>query len=131
MRYKGTSHPPPLTRSLATDVTDDLDIEDLFIEGMVWCLSNLGGLMANTQPMPDPSVRSRWTAKDEADFNERRERRYRIMKENRAPLVELAQVYVDNVPSGPMPTCELIADFLVTNAQRVTELLKPFVEVAP
>ena len=90
--------------------------------------------MTDTKPLGDATVKSRWTSADEARLIELTQRRERIMKENRFPLEDLLNLYAASLGlSSPgressFSTSEAV-DFMVANAERLTELLKPFVEV--
>lgn len=70
--------------------------------------------------MSSGTVKRRWTARDEATFNELQQRKASIMEENSAPLIILAQ----DAPGCP-PQKEFV-DWLIANADRVRDALEPF-----
>lgn len=76
--------------------------------------------MSNTQPpsMGVPLVRSRWTAKDEANLQELTERKARIDAQNREPLEQLV--------SSQDTEYQWMTDWLIENATQLRALLVPF-----
>lgn len=70
------------------------------------------------------TVRSRWTAKDEAALQELQERKKRIDEQNREPLQQLAETIPGGVfgQGGP----EDITKWLIENATELRTLLAPF-----
>lgn len=77
--------------------------------------------MANTRP-PTQSVRSVWTAKDEASLQELNERKARIMEENREPLRILAAA----LPTTHTNDIEDVVDWMISNAEAMRDALEPF-----
>lgn len=78
----------------------------------------------NTKP-PEMTavVRSRWTSKDEALLQELTERKARIDRQNREPIVELAAIFM----TGSAEDAGL-ADWLIENATQLRALLEPFAQ---
>ena len=87
--------------------------------------------MANTRPMADPTVRSRWTPRDEADLAERLERKTRIMSEALAPVRDLARDLLRDagVPSDSVDAPDVeerAVRWLAANAEALRDALAPF-----
>lgn len=76
----------------------------------------------NTRPPQDPKVRSRWTARDEADLAERVERKRRIMEENRGPVLEL----VETAPVESSVERGNLVEWLIAEANALIGALTPF-----
>jgi hypothetical protein len=78
--------------------------------------------MNDTRPPTPSTVRSRWTAKDEAALKELQERKRRINEQNREPL----EVLVVTTCPGDGTDHGYVIDWLVENATQLRVLLAPF-----
>lgn len=79
--------------------------------------------MNDTRPPVPSTVRSRWTSKDEATLQELTERKQRIDRENRDPIIHL--ILGSSYPGGHDGHNE-VTDWLVDNATQLRVLLEPF-----
>lgn len=84
----------------------------------------------NTKP-PVTTVRSRWSAREEAQLQELIERRRRIMEENREPVLVIVGTFrpdPDRI-DGANTLQEFhsqVADWLIANADALRDALEPF-----
>lgn len=73
----------------------------------------------NTRPPTSPTVRSRWTPRDEATLQEFTERKDRIMRENREPVVAFLRMNAVSADSD-------FVGWLIANADAIRDVLEPF-----
>lgn len=78
--------------------------------------------MRDTKPPATPTVRNKWTPREEAGLIELQQRKARIMAEARAPIADL----LVTMPSGEHGYCEDHIEWFVANAEALRDALEPF-----